>query len=107
MPHVRAALFGANVGTSRIPRARTIGLVKQTIFEVEDDRDIAQLVRQHLEGAGFGVRAFPGCPVTPFTCAPLSLEVVETVGLPPERSDEATAALGGAAPGIPNFCFNG
>ena len=33
--------------------------MKQTIFVVEDDRDIAQLVRHHLEGAGFGVRAFP------------------------------------------------
>ncbi len=33
--------------------------MKQTVFVVEDDRDIAQLVRHHLEGAGFGVRAFP------------------------------------------------
>ena len=33
--------------------------MKQTIFVVEDDRDIAQLVRHHLEGAGFGVRVFP------------------------------------------------
>ena len=80
--------------------------MKQTIFGVEDDRDIAQLVRHHLEGAGFGVRAFAAGSVTPFTCAPLSLEVVETVGLPPERSGEATAALGVATPGIPNFCFN-
>jgi len=32
--------------------------VKQTVFVVEDDRDIAQLVRHHLEGAGFGVRVY-------------------------------------------------
>jgi DNA-binding response OmpR family regulator len=33
-------------------------LVKQTIFVVEDDADIARLVRYHLEGAGFAVRTF-------------------------------------------------
>ena len=32
--------------------------VKQTIFAVEDDTDIARLVRHHLEGAGYAVRAF-------------------------------------------------
>ena len=32
--------------------------MKQTIFVVEDDKDIAQLVRHHLEAAGFGVRTF-------------------------------------------------
>jgi two-component system phosphate regulon response regulator PhoB len=33
--------------------------VKQTIFVVEDDADIARLVSHHLEAAGYGVRAFP------------------------------------------------
>ncbi len=32
--------------------------VKQTIFAVEDDTDISRLVRHHLEGAGYVVRAF-------------------------------------------------
>jgi DNA-binding response OmpR family regulator len=32
--------------------------VRSTIFLVEDDNDIARLVRHHLEGAGFGVRSF-------------------------------------------------
>jgi DNA-binding response OmpR family regulator len=32
--------------------------VKQTIFAVEDDNDISRLVRHHLEGAGYAVRAF-------------------------------------------------
>ena len=32
--------------------------VKSTIFVVEDDADIARLVRHHLEGAGFAVRPF-------------------------------------------------
>lgn len=31
----------------------------QNIFLVEDDPDITRLVRHHLEGAGFAVRAFP------------------------------------------------
>ncbi len=34
--------------------------VKPSIFVVEDDPDIARLVRHHLEGAGFGVRLFSG-----------------------------------------------
>jgi DNA-binding response OmpR family regulator len=33
--------------------------VKQTIFVVEDDADIANLVKHHLETAGFAVRVFP------------------------------------------------
>ncbi len=33
--------------------------MKQTIFVVEDDADIARLVRHHLEQAGFAVRYFP------------------------------------------------
>jgi two-component system phosphate regulon response regulator PhoB len=33
--------------------------VKRTIFVVEDDTDIRQLVRQQLENAGFNVRPFP------------------------------------------------
>jgi DNA-binding response OmpR family regulator len=33
--------------------------VKPSIFVVEDDPDIARLVRHHLEGAGFGVRLSP------------------------------------------------
>jgi len=33
--------------------------VKQTIFVVEDDPDISQLVRHHVESAGFGVKVFP------------------------------------------------
>ncbi|ABF41991.1 two component transcriptional regulator, winged helix family [Candidatus Koribacter versatilis Ellin345] len=32
--------------------------MKQTVFVVEDDADIARLVRYHLEGAGFAVRTF-------------------------------------------------
>lgn len=32
--------------------------MKQTIFLVEDDNDIAHLVRHHLEGAGFALRIF-------------------------------------------------
>ncbi len=32
--------------------------VKQTIFAVEDDSDIARLVRHHLEASGYGVRTF-------------------------------------------------
>ena len=32
--------------------------MKQTIFVVEDDADIANLVKHHLEGAGFSVRLF-------------------------------------------------
>lgn len=32
--------------------------VKQTIFAVEDDADIARLVRHHLEAAGYAVRTF-------------------------------------------------
>jgi len=32
--------------------------VKPTIFVVEDDADIARLVRHHLESAGYGVRAY-------------------------------------------------
>jgi len=32
--------------------------VKSCVFAVEDDPDIARLVRHHLEGAGFGVRSF-------------------------------------------------
>jgi two-component system phosphate regulon response regulator PhoB len=32
--------------------------VKQNIFLVEDDPDISRLVIHHLEGAGYGVRAF-------------------------------------------------
>ncbi len=34
--------------------------MKRTVFVVEDDADIARLVRHHLEGAGFQVRAFAG-----------------------------------------------
>jgi len=34
-------------------------LVKQTILLVEDDADIARLVRHNLESAGFAVRVFP------------------------------------------------
>ncbi|MCU1309289.1 MAG: two component transcriptional regulator, winged helix family [Candidatus Angelobacter sp.] len=33
--------------------------MKQTIFVVEDDADIANLVKHHLETAGFAVRVFP------------------------------------------------
>jgi DNA-binding response OmpR family regulator len=33
--------------------------VKQTIYVVEDDADIANLVKHHLETAGFAVRVFP------------------------------------------------
>jgi len=33
--------------------------VKQTIFLMEDDADIARLVRHHLESAGFAVRIYP------------------------------------------------
>jgi two-component system phosphate regulon response regulator PhoB len=33
--------------------------VKNTIFIVEDDADIAQLVRHHLHSAGFEVKVFP------------------------------------------------
>jgi DNA-binding response OmpR family regulator len=33
--------------------------VKQTIFVVEDDADIANLVKHHLETVGFAVRLFP------------------------------------------------
>jgi two-component system phosphate regulon response regulator PhoB len=36
--------------------------VKQPIFVVEDDADIARLVRHHLEGAGYAVRAFATIP---------------------------------------------
>lgn len=32
--------------------------VRSTIFLVEDDADIARLVRHHLEAAGFGLRSF-------------------------------------------------
>ncbi len=32
--------------------------VKQTIFAVEDDSDIARLVRHHLEASGYAVRTF-------------------------------------------------
>ncbi len=32
--------------------------MKQTIFVVEDDADIARLVRHHLEAAGYAVRSF-------------------------------------------------
>jgi DNA-binding response OmpR family regulator len=35
------------------------GGVKRTIFVVEDDADIARLIRHQLEGAGFAVRSFP------------------------------------------------
>ena len=31
----------------------------QTVFVLEDDADIARLVRYHLEGAGFAVRSYP------------------------------------------------
>ena len=31
----------------------------QTVFVLEDDGDIARLVRYHLEGAGFAVRVYP------------------------------------------------
>jgi DNA-binding response OmpR family regulator len=34
--------------------------VKPTIFVVEDEADIARLIRHHLEAAGFFVRHFPG-----------------------------------------------
>ena len=34
--------------------------MKPTVFVVEDDADIARLVRHHLEGAGFQVRSFAG-----------------------------------------------
>jgi two-component system phosphate regulon response regulator PhoB len=33
--------------------------VKQTIFVVEDDADIARLVNHHLEGAGYSAQTFP------------------------------------------------
>lgn len=36
--------------------------MKPQIFVVEDDSDIARLVRHHLEGAGYGVRAFATIP---------------------------------------------
>ena len=36
----------------------TTGKVKQQIFLVEDDADIARLVRHHLEAAGYAVRFF-------------------------------------------------
>ena len=32
--------------------------MKQTLFVMEDDADIARLVRHHLEAAGYGVRVF-------------------------------------------------
>ncbi|MBZ5647613.1 MAG: response regulator transcription factor [Acidobacteriia bacterium] len=34
--------------------------MKQSIFLMEDDADIARLVRHHLESAGFAVRVYPG-----------------------------------------------
>ena len=46
------------------------------IFVVEDDRDIAQLVRHHLEGAGFGVRA-PAASVS----APARNSASRSIGL--------------------------
>ncbi|HEU5336599.1 MAG TPA: response regulator, partial [Terriglobales bacterium] len=36
--------------------------MRSTIFVVEDDADIARLVRHHLEAAGYGVRAFASAP---------------------------------------------
>ena len=36
--------------------------MKQTIFLMEDDADIARLVRHHLESAGFAVRVYGGAP---------------------------------------------
>ena len=36
--------------------------MKQQIFLVEDDADIARLVRHHLEAAGYGVRSFSIIP---------------------------------------------
>jgi DNA-binding response OmpR family regulator len=36
--------------------------VKPAIFVVEDDADIARLIRHHLEGAGFAVRTFATAP---------------------------------------------
>lgn len=33
--------------------------MRQTIFLVEDDADISNLVKHHLEAAGFGLRIFP------------------------------------------------
>jgi two-component system phosphate regulon response regulator PhoB len=36
--------------------------VKQLIFLMEDDADIARLVRHHLESAGFTVRVYGGAP---------------------------------------------
>ncbi len=36
--------------------------MKPLVFVMEDDADIARLVRHHLEGAGFAVRAFAAMP---------------------------------------------
>src|SRR5690349_812077 len=33
--------------------------MKQLVYIVEDDADIARLVRHHLEGSGFEVESFP------------------------------------------------
>ncbi len=48
--------------TARLKDSLQCNCVRQQIFIVEDDTDIARLVRHHLEGAGYGVRAFATIP---------------------------------------------
>lgn len=43
---------------ARIPCCEDCAL-KQTIFVLEDETDIARLIQHHLEASGFAVRAFP------------------------------------------------
>lgn len=44
-------------------RLNTMKAMKPLIYVVEDEADIARLVKHHLEAAGFNVRVFPNAPL--------------------------------------------
>src|SRR3954463_15400600 len=43
---------------TQLRRGYNVRVVSQTIFVLEDDSDIARLIRHHLEAAGFVARSF-------------------------------------------------
>src|ERR1700730_7958167 len=58
MGSLNRALPGVDQPSEENPTAATALNDKQKIFVVEDDTDIARLVRHHLEMAGYRVRSY-------------------------------------------------
>src|SRR5882724_8244165 len=58
MGALNRTLPAADLSTQESPATETTVSDKQKIFVVEDDTDIARLVRHHLEVAGYRVRSY-------------------------------------------------